>query len=129
LCRHSKKKNLLTLLYFCALVVTHRCLSSTLSPSPWDLLRLLQAPSQSCDVQCFSMGTNYHDLVSRMRLHMCGLRLWKILTGELPCPPSPSAPAKSVITEKTTAAEKEMLIVDYDDRLTSYESQFGAYTT
>jgi hypothetical protein len=34
-----------------------------------------------------------------------------------------------VITEKTTAAEKEMLIVDYDDRLTSYESQFGAYTT
>jgi hypothetical protein len=64
-----------------------------------------------------------------MRLHMCGLRLWKILTGELPCPPSPSAPAKSVITEKTTAAEKEMLIADYDDRLTSYESQFGAYTT
>jgi hypothetical protein len=32
-----------------------------------------------------------------------------------------------VISEKTTAAEKEMLIVDYDDRLTSYESQYSAY--
>jgi hypothetical protein len=27
-----------------------------------------------------------------------------------------------MISEKTTAAEKERLIVDYDDRLTSYES-------
>jgi hypothetical protein len=32
-----------------------------------------------------------------------------------------------VISEKTTAAEKEMLIVDYDDRLASYESQYSAY--
>jgi hypothetical protein len=34
----------------------------------------------------------------------------------------PLAPAQSVISEKTTAAE-EMLIVDYDDRLALYESQ------
>jgi hypothetical protein len=73
-------------------------------------------------------GTNYHDWVPRMRLHMRGLRLWDFLTGELPCLPSPSAPAQPVISEKTTVAE-ERLIVDYDDRLASYESQFRAYRT
>jgi hypothetical protein len=57
-------------------------------------------------------GTNYHDWVSRMRLHMHGLRLWDFLTGELPCPPSPSVSAQLVISEKTTIAEKERLIVD-----------------
>jgi hypothetical protein len=34
-----------------------------------------------------------------------------------------------VISEKTTAAEKEVLIVDYDDCMSSYESQFHAYMT
>jgi hypothetical protein len=34
-----------------------------------------------------------------------------------------------VISEKTTAAEKERLLIDYEDRLTSYESQFHAYRT
>jgi hypothetical protein len=48
-------------------------------------------------------GINYRDWVPRMR----GLRLWDFLMGELPCPPSPSAPDQPVISEKTTAAEKE----------------------
>jgi hypothetical protein len=34
-----------------------------------------------------------------------------------------------VISEKTTAVEKERLIADYDDRLASYESQFHSYRT
>jgi hypothetical protein len=34
-----------------------------------------------------------------------------------------------VISEKTTAAEKERLLADYEDRLASYESQFHAYRT
>jgi hypothetical protein len=37
--------------------------------------------------------------------------------------------AQPVISEKTTAAEKEQLLADYEDRLTSYESQFHAYRT
>jgi hypothetical protein len=72
-------------------------------------------------------GTNYRDWVPRMRVHMRGLQLWEFLTGELPCPPSPSAPAQPVISEKTTASEKERLIADYDDHLASYEPQFRAY--
>jgi hypothetical protein len=42
--------------------------------------------------------------------------------GENPCPPSPSAPAQPVISKKTTAAENEWLLTDYEDRLVSYES-------
>jgi hypothetical protein len=53
---------------------------------------------------------------------MHGLRLWEFLMGELPCPSPPLAPAQPVIMEKTTTAEKEMLIIDYDDRMSSYES-------
>jgi hypothetical protein len=34
-----------------------------------------------------------------------------------------------MILEKTTAAEKERLLADYEDRLDSYESQFHAYRT
>jgi hypothetical protein len=64
-----------------------------------------------------------------MHLHMRGLRLLDFLTDELPCPPSPSAPAQSVISEKTTAAEKEKLLAYYEDCLASYESQFHAYRT
>jgi hypothetical protein len=74
-------------------------------------------------------GINYRDWVPRMRLHMRGLRLWEFLTGELPCPPRPSAPTEPVISEKTTTAEKETLLTDYEDRLASYESQFHAYRT
>jgi hypothetical protein len=34
-----------------------------------------------------------------------------------------------VISEKTTVAEKERLLADYEDSLASYESQFHAYMT
>jgi hypothetical protein len=34
-----------------------------------------------------------------------------------------------MISEKTTTAEKEKLLVDYEDHLASYESQFHAYKT
>jgi hypothetical protein len=64
-----------------------------------------------------------------MCLDMHGLRLWDFLIGELPCLPSPWVPAQPVISEKTTAVEKERLIADYDDHLTSYGSQFCAYMT
>jgi hypothetical protein len=82
-------------------------------------------------LQCLVLfnGTNYHNWVPRMRLHMRGLHLWDFLTGELPCLPSPLAPAQPVISEKTTAAEKERLLADYEDHLASYESQFHAYMT
>jgi hypothetical protein len=73
--------------------------------------------------------TNYCGWVPRMCLHMRGLRLWEFLTGELPYPLSPSAPVQHVISEKTTATEKDVLIADYEDPLALYESQYSAYRT
>jgi hypothetical protein len=64
-------------------------------------------------------GTNYDDWVPRIHFHMRGLRLCDFLTGELPCPPRPSALAEPVITDKTTTAEKEKLFADYEDHLAS----------
>jgi hypothetical protein len=85
-------------------------------------------PVLRCPVLLFN-STNYHDWVPHLRLHMRGPRLWDYLTGELPCPPHPTAHAKPVITEKTTAAEKEKLLADYENHMASYESQFHAYKT
>jgi hypothetical protein len=62
-------------------------------------------------------------------MHIRSLRLLEFLTSELPCPPSPLAPAQPVISEKTTNDEKEKLLTNCDDRLTSYESQFHTYMT
>jgi hypothetical protein len=67
-------------------------------------------------------GINYHDRIPHMRLHMHSLRLWDFLTDELLCPPCPSAPAEPVILDKTTIAENEKLLADYEDHLTFYES-------
>jgi hypothetical protein len=64
-----------------------------------------------------------------MRLHMHDLRLWDFLSGELLCSPRPLAPTEPMITEKTTVAEKEKLLTDYEDRLASYESKFHTYMT
>jgi hypothetical protein len=85
------------------------------------------APVLRCPV--LFNGTNYRDWVPCTRLHMHRLRLWDFLTGELPCPPSPLVPVQPVISDKTTAAKKERLIVDCDDCLALYESQFCAYRT
>jgi hypothetical protein len=74
-------------------------------------------------------GTNYHDWLLHMHLHMHSLRLWEFLTGELPCPLSTLAPAQPLIMERTTAVEKEVLLTNYDDRLALYESQFHANRT
>jgi hypothetical protein len=64
-----------------------------------------------------------------MRLHMPDFQFWECLTNQLPCLPSLTAPAQSIISEKTTYIEKEKLLADYDDRPTSYKSQFRAYQT
>jgi hypothetical protein len=53
---------------------------------------------------------------------MRDLRLWNFLTGELSCPPRPSALAEPMIMEKTTTAKKEKLLSDYEDRLASFGS-------
>jgi hypothetical protein len=37
-------------------------------------------------------GVNYPDFAAFMRVHMRGLRLWGVLSGEVSCPPCPTPP-------------------------------------
>jgi hypothetical protein len=37
-------------------------------------------------------GANYPDFAAFMRVYMCGLRFWGVLSGEVPCPSRPTAP-------------------------------------
>ena len=62
-----------------------------------------------------------------MRWHKRGLCLWEFLTGELRCPPCPTASVRRTILEKATDEEKDQLLVEFDDLTTSYVSQFSAY--
>jgi hypothetical protein len=41
-------------------------------------------------------GANYPDFAAFMRIHMCGLRLWGVLSDEVPCPPPPTAPTAPI---------------------------------
>ena len=88
-------------------------------------------------------GTNYRDWVPRLRIHMRGLCLWEFLTGELSCPPRPTAPTSPVLlvtpilsptaidAEKTvynkTLADFDVAVEklhgDYEDPMAFYESQ------
>ncbi|WVZ72434.1 hypothetical protein U9M48_020898 [Paspalum notatum var. saurae] len=72
-------------------------------------------------------GTNYRVWVPRMRWHMRGLRLWEFLTGELPCPPTPTAPVPPAIPDQATDEDKTQLLDDFATLEKSYEAQFNAY--
>ena len=74
-------------------------------------------------------GTNYHDWVPRFRWHMCGLRFWKFITSDIPCPPPPVALVKPIIPDKANDAEKKKILDDYDASMESYASQFATYRT
>jgi hypothetical protein len=85
-----------------------------------------------CPSLAMSGAFQWHQLswlVPSMRLHIRGIRLWDFFMGELPCLPHPSALDVTTIIEKTTAAEKEKFLANYEDRLASYKSQFHAYRT
>ena len=75
-------------------------------------------------------GANYPDFAAFMRVHMRGLRLWGVLSGEVPCPPRPVAPmapiaptpvalAPDASQEVQDVAKKaaDTALADYDRRV------------
>ena len=72
-------------------------------------------------------GANYRDWVPRLRWHMCGLRLWEFITGDIPCPSPPVVAVKPTIPDKATDDVKTKMLDDYDASMESYVSQFAAY--
>ena len=41
-------------------------------------------------------GANYAEFVAFMCIHMRGLRLWRVLSGEVPCPQCPVPPVDPI---------------------------------
>jgi hypothetical protein len=93
-------------------------------------------------------GANYPNFAAFMRIHMHGLRLWGVLSGEVPCPPRPTAPmapipptsvvlapdatqeakdaAKSI--DDAALAEYDRQVQEYSDALATYRLDLTDYT-
>jgi hypothetical protein len=93
-------------------------------------------------------GMNYPDFVAFMRVHMRGLRLWGVLSGEVPCPPRPTAPTAPIpptpvvlapdatqeakdaakSADATALAEYDRHVQEYSDALATYRLDLTDYT-
>ena len=77
--------------------------------------------------QVIFYGTNYADFVDFMRIHMRGLRLWGVLSGEVSCPPypivpvAPVPPTPPVLAADATQAAKDASKRTDDDALVAYD--------
>ena len=94
-------------------------------------------------------GANYAEFAAFMRIHLSGLRLWGVLSGEVPCPQRPVPPvapippppppdlaanasdddraAARVAADDAVAAYDQQVVV-YSDALSVYRDDLAAYT-
>ena len=74
-------------------------------------------------------GTNYIEFVGFMRVHMRGLRLWGVLSGEVPSPPcpvppvAPTPPTPPVLAADADQAAKDAAKLADDDVVLAYDEQ------
>jgi hypothetical protein len=93
-------------------------------------------------------GANYPDFATFMRVHIRGLRLWGVLSGEVSCPSCPTdplapiPPTPPVLGDDATQAEKnaaesadrsvvaayELKFQQYSSALETYQLDLTAYT-
>nr|XP_045088990.1 uncharacterized protein LOC120973420 [Aegilops tauschii subsp. strangulata] len=85
-------------------------------------------------------GTNYTEFAGFMRIHMRGIRLWGVLSGEVCCPPrpvppvAPTPPTPLVLPPDANQAAKDAAKVAdeaadraYDERALAYEEALQTY--
>uniref|UniRef100_A0ACD5VI62 Uncharacterized protein n=1 Tax=Avena sativa TaxID=4498 RepID=A0ACD5VI62_AVESA len=72
-------------------------------------------------------GTNYAEFVGFIRIHMRGIRLWGVLSGEVPCPPRPVPPVAPT-SPTLPVAGYDQQVSDYSDALSVYRDDLSAYT-
>ena len=79
-------------------------------------------------------GTNYAEFVGFMLIHMCGLLLWGVLSGEVPCPPCPVAPVAPippvppVLAADASQADRDAAKALDDAAVDAYDQQVSAYS-
>jgi hypothetical protein len=88
--------------------------------------------SSVCDPLIFD-GTNYAEFVGFMRIQ-CGIRLWGILSGEVPCQPrpvppmAPTPPPAAVLAANASKADKTAATVAHDDVVPAYDQHVSDYS-
>jgi hypothetical protein len=79
-------------------------------------------------------GTNYTEFASFMRIHMRGLRLWGVLSGEVSCPPypvspvTPISPTPSVLAADASQVDKDATKSSDDVAVAIYDKKVLEYT-
>ena len=76
-------------------------------------------------------GTNYAEFVGFMRIHMRGLLLWGVLSGEVPCPPcpvAPVAPVPPVLAPDASQHDRDAAKALDDAAVDAYDQQVSAYS-
>ena len=79
-------------------------------------------------------GTNYAEFAGFMRIHMCGLLLWGVLSSEVPCPPCPVAPVAPtvpvplVLAGDASQADRDAAKAVDDAAVNAYDQQVSAYS-
>jgi hypothetical protein len=72
-------------------------------------------------------GINYANFAAHMRVHMCGLRLWGVLCGEIPRPPRPLAhvapvlPTPPVLAADASEADRVAVKTANDAAVDAYD--------
>ena len=80
-------------------------------------------------------GANYPDFAAFMRVHMRGLRLWGVLSGEVSCPPRPVAPLAPIapspvaLAPDATQEVKDAAQSAYDTALADYNGKVQEHST
>ncbi|KAK1626508.1 hypothetical protein QYE76_000823 [Lolium multiflorum] len=80
-------------------------------------------------------GANYPDFATFMRVHLRGLRLWGVLSGEVSCPPRPIAPTVPVaptpvaLAPDATQADKDAAKSVDDTALADYGRKVQDHST
>jgi hypothetical protein len=80
-------------------------------------------------------GENYRDFAAFMRVHMRGLRLWGVLSGEVSCPPCPTPPLAPIpptppaLGADATQADKDAGESADRSAVAAYDLQFRLYSS
>ena len=79
-------------------------------------------------------GTNYAEFVGFMCIHMRGLLLWGVLSGEVPCLPCPIVPVAPipsvppVLAADASQADRDAAKALDDAAVEAYDQQVSAYS-
>jgi hypothetical protein len=74
-------------------------------------------------------GANWSEFAFYMEIHMGGQKLWHYLTGERPCPHTPSLPAPPTYAPDAPDTVKQPLLEAFEAQMETYQSELDMQAT